>query len=75
MNERVVPCPFCGEADIKLDACVARPRCPKCFDSGPLISRFLKPGMTEKQAAMAAWNTRAGKLLTFPVWRATRFII
>lgn len=53
------PCPFCGNEDITVDYCTTRVRCKKCFASSGLISMYKKDGMTDKEAAAAAWNTRS----------------
>ena len=53
-------CPFCGCKTVLADPCTSRTRCPRCFASGPLISRFKTDDNTWEDATAAAWNTRAG---------------
>lgn len=59
-EEYFAPCPFCGYKGIKRHPCTSRVQCPKCYASGPLISRFKKDDMSWEDAAAEAWNTRAG---------------
>ena len=53
------PCPFCGAKNVKFDKCTLRVRCGACRATSGLITRFIAQGMTEEQAAQAAWNERA----------------
>lgn len=56
---KLMPCPFCGNENVRLDRCKSSVMCPKCFAKGPMISRFLKGDRTETEAAAIAWNTRS----------------
>lgn len=52
------PCPFCGSRIVKFDPCTLRVRCGTCRATSGLITRFVKEGATEQEAARAAWNER-----------------
>lgn len=53
------PCPFCGSTNIKIDKCTLRVRCGNCFATSGLISKFVKDGKKDFEAALIAWNTRS----------------
>lgn len=53
------PCPFCGSRNIKFDPCTLRVRCGDCRATSGLITKYLKTGKTEEEAAREAWNDRA----------------
>lgn len=52
------PCPFCGSTRILFDRCTLRVRCKGCFATSGTITGYIRQGMKEEEAAMAAWNTR-----------------
>lgn len=52
------PCPFCGSQNVKFDPCTLRVRCGTCRATSGLITRFAKQGISEQEAARAAWNER-----------------
>lgn len=52
------PCPFCGSKKIKIDRCTKRVRCGECFATSGIISRHMKDGLTDYDAAIIAWNER-----------------
>ena len=52
------PCPFCGCTDIRFDKCTLRVRCKGCFATSGTITKYINEGMTEEEAAKAAWNER-----------------
>lgn len=58
-KEGLYPCPFCGNRDIWLSKCSSSVQCRRCFCKSPMISKYLKNGLTESEAAVEAWNTRA----------------
>ena len=53
------PCPFCGAKKIKFDPCTLRVRCGECRATSGLITRYIAEGLSEQEAARAAWNVRA----------------
>ena len=56
--EKLKKCPFCGSEDVKINKCTMKTQCKNCFATGPFISRFMKDGRTEEEAAVLAWNWR-----------------
>ena len=58
MEEELKPCPFSGSTDIRFDKCTKRVRCKKCYATSGMITRFLKDGGSDDEAAALAWNTR-----------------
>ena len=54
----LLPCPFCGSKEIEFNKCTLRIKCKKCFAQSGTVTRFIKQGMGEQEAAMAAWNER-----------------
>lgn len=55
------PCPFCGNPDVWISKCASSVQCRKCFCKSPMITKFVAQGMSETEAARAAWNTRYGE--------------
>ena len=61
VGDKWKPCPFCGCTTIRFDYCTLRVRCANCRATSGIITRFVKKGMSEKDAAQAAWNERANE--------------
>lgn len=59
VDYKIKPCPFCGEIDIQIDKCTSRVRCKRCFATSGMISRLINKGVSEEDAPLTAWNTRA----------------
>ena len=61
MTDGWKPCPFCGSTIVKFDPCTLRVRCGSCRATSGVITKFVSQGMTEKEAARAAWNERTNE--------------
>lgn len=57
-NVELKPCPFCGSRKIKIDRCAKRVRCGECFATSGVISRYMREGVSDYDAAVMAWNER-----------------
>lgn len=55
----IKPCPFCGSILIQVDKCTTRVRCKNCFATSGMISKLVNEGVSEEDAPIIAWNTRA----------------
>ena len=57
--DNLKPCPFCGSNNLKFNKCASMIYCLSCGARNPRISKFLKDDVTEEEATVLSWNTRA----------------